>query len=284
MARRVPYFMAFRETLLGLPPDVEFEPSIQPAILWLFVDCWRFATAVLAMRRRIGRRIRRVGRCLVRKAIFFVFQVLVALVYCDYMSLLKSHMNMLLMVFSIYLRPLTLLWVWDSLFCATVSVFVVPYLYKGISRLSLHKVLKVVDLAYVVDTYGKMLVILAGVRLRPDDFDLISRGTLCAAFVVFAVPYVCRALAPASLRKAFLLMKPILLEFGWNLVVFAELMVMLVDLHVLPAAVHLVLDEVLCALAPSICISHMVAICQFFRPIRPAPLPRQRKRWYRPKG
>jgi hypothetical protein len=49
---QVPYFMAFRETLLGLPPDVQFEPSIQPAILWLFVDCWRFATAVLAMVRR----------------------------------------------------------------------------------------------------------------------------------------------------------------------------------------------------------------------------------------
>ncbi|KAJ7250596.1 hypothetical protein C8J57DRAFT_1354358 [Mycena rebaudengoi] len=273
----LPYLLAFRETLLGLSPGAQFEPSIQPAVLWLFVDCWRFATAVLAMRRRIGRRIRRVGRCLFRRAVFFVFQVLVGLLKCDYLSLLKNHMKMLLMVFSIYLRPLTLLWVWDSLFCATVGAFVVPYLCKGISRFSLRKVRSLYSVI-------SMLIILAGVRLRPDDFDLISRGTLCAAFVVFAVPYVCKALAPASLRKAFLLMKPILLEFGWNLVVFAELMVMLVDLHVLPAPVHLVLDEVLCALAPLICISHMVAICDFLRPIRPAPLPRQRKRWYRPKG
>ncbi|KAJ7251211.1 hypothetical protein C8J57DRAFT_1352381 [Mycena rebaudengoi] len=257
MACRVPYFMAFREMLLGLPPDTQFEPSIQPAVLWLFVDCWRFATGVLAMRRRIGRRIRRVGRCLFRKAIFFVFHMIVGLLKCDYLSLFKSNLRMLLMVFSIYLRPLTLLWVWDSLFCATVGAFV------GISRLSLHKVLKVVDLAYVVDTYGKMLVILASVRLRPADFDFLSRGALLVAFIVFSVPHICKALAPASLRK---------------------LMVMLVDLHVLPAPVHLVLDEVLCALVPPICISHMVAICDFLRPIRPAPLPRQRKRWYRPKG
>ncbi|KAJ7250629.1 hypothetical protein C8J57DRAFT_1354439 [Mycena rebaudengoi] len=275
MARRVPYLLACRETLLGLPPDVQFEPSIQPAILWLFVDCWRLATAVLAMRRRIGRRIRRVGRCLVRKAIFFVFQVIVGLVYCDYLSLFKSNLRMLLMVFSIYLRPLANLLVWDILFCVAVGAFAVPYLCKGISRFSLRK---------VCYPYSLTLVILAGVRLRPADFDFLSRGALLVAFIVFSVPYICKALAPASLRKAFLLVKPILLEFGWNLVVFAELMVMLVDLHVLPAAVHLVLDEVLCALAPSICISHMVAICQFFRPIRPAPLPRQRKRWYRPKG
>ncbi|KAJ7220415.1 hypothetical protein C8J57DRAFT_1393569, partial [Mycena rebaudengoi] len=274
----------FRETLLGLPPGAQFEPSIQPAVLWLFVDCWRFATGVLAMRRRIGRRIRRVGRCLVRKAIFFVFQVIVGLVYYAYLSLFKSNLRMLLMVFSVYLRPLTLLWVWDSLFCATVGAFVVPSLYKSISRLSLRKVLKVVDLAYVVDTYGKMLVILAGVRLRPADFDFVSCGALLVAFVVFSVPHVCKALAPASLRKGFLLAKPLLTEFLWNLFFFGELMIMLVDLHVLPASVHLVLNEVLCALAPPICISHMVAICDFLRPIRPAPLPRQRKRWYRPKG
>ncbi|KAJ7293963.1 hypothetical protein C8J57DRAFT_41731 [Mycena rebaudengoi] len=252
------------------------------AMVRLSVGCWICTAAVVSWRRRNAPRIRRKVISSIRGA----FNCLKSL---DYVYVIKSNAKMMAMLVVIYLRPAMLPLVWDSIFCVAVGATILPYIYKAISCFSLRKGFRILRRALpyrVIVAHGEMLVVLAGVRLRPADFHLASLGALSMSFLVFVIPHACKALSPSSLRKGFDASEPFLLECLWESKGLSWIILTLIGLDLLPRPGHFILNELLYALAPDVSNSFMMAIYEIFDPSRPARLPpplRKKKRWHQAK-
>ncbi|KAJ7293970.1 hypothetical protein C8J57DRAFT_1491318 [Mycena rebaudengoi] len=252
------------------------------AMVHLLVGCWICTAAVVSWRRRDAPRIR-------RKVISSIRAAFSCLKTLDYVYIVKSHTKMMAKLVVIYLRPAILPLVWDSIFYVAVGATILPYIYKAISCFSFRKGFRILRRALpyrVIVAHGEMLVVLAGVRLRPTDFHFASLGALSMTFLVFVIPHACKALSPSSLRKGFDASEPFLLECLWEAEGLSWIILTLIGLDLLPRPGHLILNELLCALAPDVSISFIMAIYEIFDPSRPArlpPLPRKKKRWHQAK-